>query len=108
YPGGVVNAPIDPNQHFSDTDKPQRSKLAAAKGTLTATTWNASTYGLLRPGMAVKYIYANNYGVYTRYGTLVAEVFQGAIDGGSAASPRFNTISQLTLWLTNENFTSTT
>lgn len=105
YPGGVVNAPVDPKQHFTDTDKPQRSALAARNGTITKTTWNRSTHGILTPGMAVKYMYANDYGVYSRYGTLAGEVFQSAQDGQTMASGRYNTQTQLTLWLTEEKFT---
>lgn len=106
YPGGVVNAPIDPDKHFSDTDKPQRSKLEMSLGTIVQTTWNRSTHGILYPGMPVKYVFANEYGVYTRYGTLVGEVFQSAVDGQTMASGRYNTQSQLSLWLKDEKFTA--
>ncbi|WP_366536641.1 hypothetical protein, partial [Salmonella enterica] len=87
----MVNAPIDPDKHFSDTDKPQRSKLEMGLGTIVQTTWNRSTHGILYPGMPVKYVFANEYGVYTRYGTLVGEVFQSAVDGQTMASGRYNT-----------------
>ncbi|AWN08929.1 putative virion structural protein 7 [Salmonella phage SPAsTU] len=105
YPGGVVNAPIDPNQHFSDTDKPQRSELEKGLGTVVQTTWNRSSHGLIYPGMPVKYVFANEYGVYTRYGTVIGEVFQSAVDGQTMASGRYNTQSQLTMWLKDEKFT---
>lgn len=105
YPGGIVNAPIDPNQHFSDTDKPQRSELEKGLGTVVQTTWNRSSHGLIYPGMPVKYVFANEYGVYTRYGTVIGEVFQSAVDGQTMASGRYNTQSQLTMWLKDEKFT---
>ncbi|QVW55141.1 hypothetical protein pEaSNUABM29_00097 [Erwinia phage pEa_SNUABM_29] len=106
YPGGIVNAPIDPDQHFSDTDKPQRSKLEESLGTMLQTTWNRSSHGFIYPGMPVKYVYANNYGIYTRYGTVVGEVFQSAVDGQTMASGRYNTQSELSLWLKDEKFTA--
>ncbi|HHS7556385.1 TPA: hypothetical protein ACTPQ1_004677 [Salmonella enterica] len=106
YPGGVVNAPIDPNQHFSDTDKPQRSELEKGLGTVVQTTWNRSSHGLIYPGMPVKYVFANEYAVYTRYGTVIGEVFQSAVDGQTMASGRYNTQSQLTMWLKDEKFTA--
>lgn len=105
YAGGVTNARIDRSRAFADTDKPQRSDLAQTLGTIIKVTWNRAAYGIVQPGMAVKFMYANEYEIYTRYGTVIGEVFQAAVDGDSLATDRYNSQSELTLWLSNEKIT---
>lgn len=105
YPGGIQNAPVQ-KQQFTDNDKPLRAKLAQSQGTIVKVTWNLSTFGLIKPGMAVKYMYANEFGMYSRYGTVIGEVFQAGLDGGSIATSRYNTQSEITLWLSNEKNTA--
>lgn len=96
FGGKVTNAPV---QGFTDNDKPLRSKLAKGEGTITQVTWNRSVHGIIKPGMPVKYVYANEYGIYSRFGTVCGEVFQAELDGGAMATASHNTQTQLTLWL---------
>lgn len=105
YAGKIVNAPVA-KEHFTDNDKPLRSKLAKTEGTVVKVTWNHSTHGLLKPGMAVKYMYANEFGIYSKYGTVLGEVFQSGLDGGSIATSRYNTQSEITLWLGEQKITA--
>lgn len=105
YGGKLVNAPVAP-EHFTDNDKPLRSKLAKTLGTITKVTWNYSVHGLVKPGMAVKFMYANEYGMYSRYGTVLGEVYQAGLDGGSIATGRYNTTTELTLWLAEQKITA--
>ncbi|QVW55945.1 hypothetical protein pEaSNUABM10_00082 [Erwinia phage pEa_SNUABM_10] len=105
YAGKVTNAPVA-KQGFTDNDKPLRAKLARSTGTFVKVTWNRAAHGLIKPGMAVKYVYANEYGIYSRYGTVVGEVFQAGLDGGSIATANHNTQSELTLWLGKQKNTA--
>jgi len=105
YAGKIVNAPVA-KEHFTDNDKPLRSKLAGTLGTVAKVTWNFSTYGLVKPGMAVKYMYANEFGIYSKYGTVIGEVFHAMVDGGGLASGRYNTQTELTLWLGDQKITA--
>lgn len=105
YAGKVVNAPVAKN-HFTDNDKPLRAKLAKSEGTITNVTWNYSVHGLVKPGMAVKFMYANEFGMYARYGTVIGEVYQAGLDGGSIATARYNTTTELTLWLAEQKITA--
>ncbi|QVW55607.1 hypothetical protein pEaSNUABM9_00011 [Erwinia phage pEa_SNUABM_9] len=105
YAGKIQNAPVS-KDHFTDNDKPLRSKLAKTQGTLTKVTWNYSIHGLIKPGMAVKFMFANEFGMYARYGTVLGEVYQAGLDGGSIATGRYNTTTELTLWLAEQKFTA--
>lgn len=56
-------------------------------------------YGVLYPGMAVKLMYPTQTGIVERYGTLVGEVHHTQLDGGSMASNRYVSNTELLLWV---------
>lgn len=98
FNGDLTNAPIA-KECFTDNDKPIRSQLAQSQGIVIKVMWNHSVFGLVKPGMAVKFMYANEYGMYCRYGTVIGEVYSASKDNGAMASDRYNTQTELTLWL---------
>ncbi|QXO09501.1 hypothetical protein pEaSNUABM11_00077 [Erwinia phage pEa_SNUABM_11] len=105
HASGLVNAPVS-KKHFADHDKDIRSKLAARDGRIVKVTWNQSMPNIVYPGMPVKFMYANDVGMYTRYGTVLGEVYHAAVDGQTLASSRFNSTTELTLWLSNSKITN--
>ncbi|MGL5397280.1 MAG: hypothetical protein ACRDBQ_18685 [Shewanella sp.] len=98
FNGDITNAPVS-KERFTDNDKPIRSELSQSQGIMIKVTWNHSVFGLVRPGMAVKFVYANEYGMYSRYGTVIGEVYSAMKDNGAMASDRYNSQTELTLWL---------
>lgn len=101
HKSGKQNAPVLPDR-FKDDDKAVRSSLKQSAGQIVKITWTQSVLGLIYPGMPVKFMYSNEHGIYTRYGTIIGEVHQSAPDGGSMASPTYNSVTELTLWLSSE------
>lgn len=105
HASGMVNAPVQ-KKHFADHDKDIRSKLAGRDGRIVKVTWNQSMPNIVYPGMPVKFMYANDIGMYTRFGTVLGEVYHSAVDGQTLASGRFNSTTELTLWLSNSKITN--
>jgi len=105
HASGMVNAPVQ-KKHYTDDDKAIKSELAMRTGNTLKVTWNGALPGILAPGMGVKFMYANDVGIYTRYGTLAAEVFQAATDGQTMGTSQYNTVAELTLWLSTTKVTS--
>lgn len=101
HKSGVQNAPVLA-KHYVDDDKEIRSGLKQSAGQIVKLTWTQSVLGVLYPGMPVKFMYSNDRGIYTRYGTVIGEVFQSQLDGGSIASPTHNTVTEISVWLSSE------
>lgn len=105
HASGMVNAPVL-KKHYADHDKDIRSKLAMQDGRIVKVTWNQSMPNIVYPGMPVKFMYANDVGMYTRFGTVLGEVYHASVDGQTLASGRFNSQTELTLWLSNSKITN--
>jgi len=102
HESGQVNAKV-PTTAFVDHDKEMRSKLAQQTGQIIQVTWHQSHRNVITPGMGVKFHYANDREIFTRYGVVLGEVYHASNDGGSMASDRMSMATELTLWLSMEN-----
>lgn len=101
HASGIGNAKVL-SDRFVDHDKGIRSTLAKQRGQVVQVTWHQSLPGVVFPGMGVKFMYANEGQIFTRYGVLLGEVYHAAMSDGSMASDRVSTVSELTLWLSSD------
>ena len=95
---GISNAPVI-SARFKDDDKVLQSQFKRNSGSVVKVRWENSVRGILKPGMGVKFHYPVNNKVVFRYGTLIGEVFHTEVDNGSLSSDKYNTVSELTIWL---------
>lgn len=88
-------------QKFKDDDKVFRSEFARKSGFIVSLNWNASIYGILKPGMGAKIMYANDFSMYERYGTVIGEIFHTSTDGSGLSADNYNSHSQVLVWIAN-------
>lgn len=86
---------------FLDDDKAIRSEMARKGGRYITVVWNNALFGAVRPGMGVQYNFANDSGMYTKYGTVIGELYHTSLDGGGVGSERYTTSSEVMLWIAN-------
>ena len=86
-------------ERFKDDDKSILSEFNRKRGVYAKVQWQRSIYGILYPGMGVKYIYSTPSGLVERYGVLLGEVYHTSIDGGMLGSDTYVSESELLLWL---------
>lgn len=98
HKSGLTNASFI-TERFKDDDKSIASEFHRKRGIYVKVPWQRSMYGLLYPGMGVKYLYATEGGIVERYGVLIGEVYHTAIDGGMIASNTYVSESELLLWI---------
>lgn len=97
---GITQANIV-GQKFKDDDKVFRSEFARKSGFIVSLNWNASIYGILKPGMGAKIMYANDFAMYERYGTVIGEIYHTSTDGSGLSADTYNSNTQILVWLAN-------
>lgn len=95
---GLTNAPMI-RERFKDDDKVIMSEYQRKRGQYVKLSWERSVFGVITPGMPVKLLYPTEKAIITRYGTVIGELHQTQLDGGSMATDRYVSASELLVWV---------